>query len=200
MMKKVLTMITAGLLWVAQLNAITPVEQWEEQDVVVATVKVPDMLRMDKSYPQSVSYLPGSDSAERPYLKHTSLLSHKDDIGRVGVIISIYKADDGKPLDIQDVVRRQDFMMKTITSGKSKITWTSISKDELRGFAIFDDAYVEAGVMKYKPRNMMCHILRKGDYLYSVDARFDVDMPEKLTLDEKNKIVKGISGSIKPKH
>lgn len=199
-MKQILTLITAGLLWVAQLNAITPVDQWEEQDIVVATVKMPDMIRMDKSNPQSVSYLPGANSADRPYQTHTSLFSHKDDIGRAAVIISIYKADDGKPLDIQDVVRRQDSMMKTITSGKSKILWTRISKDKLRGFANFDDAYVEAGVMNYKPRNMMCHILRKGDYLYKVEARFDVDMPEKLTLEEKNKIVKGISGSIKPKH
>lgn len=198
-MNRFLTLVMTALMWAASLNAITPVETWEAQDAGIATVRMPDIFEKVREFPTQTTVLPGAGSTRRPYQEQVTLYETKKNPGSMCVLLFRYKADDGKPSDMQDVRRKLDDTVNGLSKGKSQIRWLNFSKDELRGFTTFDDPYGEAGVLKSKTRNMICHILRKGDEIYLVEARFDREMPEPLTLEEENQIVKGISGSLKPK-
>lgn len=198
-MKRLITIVTAALLLGMSLHAITPVETWTEQDAGFATVRVPDLFEKCRAFPTQIIQLTGSDSSLRSYQEQATMYESKKNPRSMSVMLFRYQSDDGKPSDMQDVKRKQDDTVNSLSKGKSKIKWLNFSKDELRGFTTFDDAYVEAAVLKTKQRNMICHIFRKGNDIYVVEARFDLDMPDKITIEEENQIVKGVASTLKPK-
>ena len=135
----------------------------------------------------------------RPYKQQATLYEADEKQGRYVVMIFRYEAADEKHPDINDVKRKCDTTINSLTSGKSRIKWLNFSKDELRGFTTFDDPYIENGVKGVEPKNMLCRIIRKGNTIYYIEARFPTKNTQHTT-ELRNQIMNGISGSLKPKY
>ena len=197
-MKRILMSLVA-LITSLSLTAISPEDKWVEQDAGFATVNHPDELHLYRAHKPQLIRLPAAESTMRPYKQQATLYEADEKQGRYVVMIFRYEAADEKHPDINDVKRKCDTTINTLTSGKSRIKWLNFSKDELRGFTTFDDPYIENGVKGVEPKNMLCRIIRKGNTIYYIEARFPTKNTQHTT-ELRNQIMNGISGSLKPKY
>lgn len=197
-MKRILMSLVA-LITALSLPAISPEDKWVEQDAGFATVNLPDELHLYRAHKPQQIRLPAAESKMRPYKQQATLYEADEKQGRYVVMIFRYEAADEKHPDIEDVKRKSDTTINSLTSGKSRIKWLNFSKDELRGFTTFDDPYIENGVKGVEPTNMLCRIIRKGNTIYYIEARFPTKNTQHTT-ELRNQIMNGISGSLKPKY